>query len=202
MRTTRTTTILGVFAAWISRVFHPFVISPIMLMTIQLLTGHALVESIGWTVFTIIVLILPTLLFVIHHVRRGRYEDIDVSLRQDRYLLYGLAGGCFLLLIALLWLLAAPTLVQVTLQAALVAFIIAALLNRFVGKVSLHMLAIGGCTALLYLISWPLAVVMATMSLLVGWSRLYLTRHTLPEIVLGWLVGGISFLSWISPAMR
>ena len=184
-------------AVWISRVFHPFIISTLVLFLAQVLSGITALEALGWTGLTIAVLILPVLTFVLFRTRTGRYEDVDVSVREDRYLLYGLAGTCFVLLIALLSVFDAPKIVQETLRAALFAFVIAAVLNRFVGKVSLHMLAMGGSAAVMAFVSLPLAVILGLFGFVVGWSRLYLTRHTVAEVTLGWIIGIACFGAWL-----
>lgn len=186
-----------VLAVWVSRVFHPFVVPVLVLFLAQHLSGVPPSAALGWTALAVAALILPVLAFVLLRIRAGRYEDVDVSVREDRHLLYGLAGACFLLLIVLLIVFDAPWVVQETLRAALFAFGVAAVLNQTVGKVSLHMLAMGGCAAVLAFASAPLAVVLGLLGLLVGWSRLYLTRHTALEVVLGWGVGLLCFASWL-----
>ena len=184
-------------AIWLSRVFHPFVSSTLVMFLAQHSSGTGLQAALSWTGLIIAILIFPVLTFVLLRVRLGRYEDIDVSVREDRYALYALAGVCFILLIALLGFLEAPSIVQGTLQAALFAFAIAAILNRFVGKVSLHMLALGGCAAVLSSVSAPVGAIVVFLGLPVGWSRLYLKRHTLFEILLGWLIGLVGFSVWL-----
>lgn len=184
-------------AVWVSRVFHPFIVSTPILFLAQVFSGVTALEAFGWTGLSVAVLILPTLLFVLVGIRTGRYKDIDVSVREDRHLLYGIAGVCFVLVIILLAVLGAPEITRETLQAALCAFVVAAVLNRFVGKVSLHMLVMGGSTAVLAFVLVPLAVGLGLLGLPVGWSRLHLTRHTLFETVLGWAVGFICFAAWL-----
>ena len=184
-------------AVWVSRVLHPFIVSTLVLFLAQVLSSVTTLEAFGWTGLTVAVLILPVLLFVLVRIRTGRYEDVDVSVRKDRYLLYGVAGVCFVLVIILLAVLGAPKVARETLQAALFAFVVAAVLNRFVGKVSLHMLAMGGSAAVLAFVSVPLAVILGLLALPVGWSRLYLTRHTLFEVALGWMVGILGFGLWL-----
>ncbi len=180
-----------------SKVFHPFVVPVLVLFWAQRLSGVPPSAALGWTALTVAVLILPVLVLVLLRVRAGRYEDVGVSVREDRHLLYVLAGACFLLLIILLIIFDAPGVVRETLQAALFAFGVAAVLNRAIGKVSLHMLAMGGCAAVFAFTSAPLAVVLGLLSLPVGWSRLYLTRHTVLEVVLGWSVGFLCFTCWL-----
>ena len=184
-------------AAWLSRVSHPFVVSVLVLFSAQLLTGRAAAEAVLWTLLSFVIVILPSLVFILFRVWLGRYEDIDVSVREDRYLLCGLAGFCFVLLIALLALLQAPAVVQKTLQAALLAFAVSALFNRFVNKLSLHSLTMAGCSTVLLFVSPLLGVVLSVATLFVGWARLHLTRHTLAEVLGGWIVGAGCVGAWL-----
>ena len=183
-------------AVWLSRVFHPFVISVGVLFVAQLFQGYTWLSAAAWTALCFMVVIAPVLLFILLRVRSGRYQDADVSIREDRYLLYGLAGGCFILLVALLALLQAPAIVQQTLQAALFAVAVGAILNRFVNKLSLHTLTVAGCAAVLLFVRPSAGIVLGLISLLVGWSRLYLSRHTLAEVVGGWFVGVLCVAIW------
>ena len=176
-------------AAWLSRAFHPFVVSVFVLFLAQLLSGHAAVGAALWTLLAFAVVILPSLLFILFRVRQGRYEDTDVSVREDRHLLYGLAGLCFALLVVLLALLQAPAIAQRTLQAALLAFAVSALVNRFVNKLSLHSLAMTVCSMVLLFVSPLVGVAFGIITLFVGWARLHLTRHTLAEVLGGWVIG-------------
>ena len=183
-------------AVWLSRVFHPFVISVGVLFVAQLFQGYTWLSAAAWTALCFLVVIAPVLLFILLRVRSGRYQDADVSIREDRYLLYGLAGGCFILLVALLALLQAPAIVQQTLQAALFAIAVGAILNRFVNKLSLHTLTVAGCAAVLLFVRPSAGIVLGLISLLVGWSRLYLSRHTLAEVIGGWFVGVLCVAIW------
>ena len=185
-------------ATWLSRVFHPFIVSVLVLFFVQLLSGYAAAEAALWTMLSFVVVILPSLVFILIRVRLGRYEGIDVSVRKDRYLLYGLAGFCFVLLITLLALLHAPAIVQTTLQAALFAFAVSALINHFVNKLSLHSLTMAGCSTVLLFVSPLLGVVLSVATLFVGWARLHLTRHTLTEVLGGWVVGAGCVAIWFS----
>ena len=52
------------------------------------------------------------------------------------------------------------------------------------------MLVMGGSAALLSF--WMhLAIILGFLSIVLGWSRHYLARHTLAKLILGWLVGGV-----------
>jgi membrane-associated phospholipid phosphatase len=143
------------------------------------------------------IVILPSLIFILARVRSGRYQDVDVSIRKDRYTLYALGGGCLVLTIVLLALLQAPAIAQRTLQAGFLSVFVGSVFNRFVNKLSLHVLTVAGCAVVLYFVSPLAGIVLGLTSVLVAWSRVYLTRHTLPEAVWGWVVGIACTLIWL-----
>lgn len=184
-------------AVWLSLLFHPFVISVLVLFLVQLLSGYPVVVALGWTALSFAIVILPLLTFLLIRVRAGRYQDMDVSIREDRHLLYGFSGISFILLIALLALLQAPLIVQRSLQAALLAVALGAVINRLATKLSLHALAMAGSSSILFSVSPLAGLILGVISLLVGWSRIYLRRHTLLEVVLGWLVGILAVATWL-----
>jgi membrane-associated phospholipid phosphatase len=182
---------------WLSRVFHPFIVSVVTLWLVMKLSGYNWLISTLWTLLSFAIVILPTLLFILARVRRGRYKDIDVSMREDRPMLYAISGTCMILSIILLVIFQAPVIAQKTLQAGFISIVMGSLVNKFFNKVSLHVLAVAGCAVVLFFVAPIASIALGIVSLLIAWSRLYLSRHTLPEVVWGWLVGVIATIAWM-----
>lgn len=185
------------WAIQLSRAFHPFIVSVVTLWLAQLLSGYGWLESLLWTLFSFSIVILPALVFILVQVKRGRYQDIDVSIRNDRYVLYLLGGSCLILMVILLIVFQAPAVAQRTLQAGLLSIVVGSVFNRFVNKLSLHVLTVAGCAVVLFLVSPIAGVTLALMSILVAWSRVYLQRHTIPEVIWGWVVGVLCTMFWL-----
>jgi membrane-associated phospholipid phosphatase len=101
------------------------------------------------------------------------------------------------LTIALLAFLQAPAIAQRTLQAGLLSVFVGSIFNRFVNKLSLHVLTVSGCAVVLYFVSPVAGVALGLISLLVAWSRVYLARHTISEVILGWIVGVVCTTAWL-----
>jgi hypothetical protein len=182
---------------FLSRAFHPFIVSVVTLLLTMILGGYGWLESTLWTIVTFTIVILPSLIFILERVRSGRYQDIDVSMRQDRYTLYALGGSCLIFTIVLLIFLQAPAIAQRTLQAGFLSVLVGSIFNRIVNKLSLHVLTVAGCAVVLYFVSPIAGIVLGVSSLLVVWSRVYLTRHTIPEVAWGWVVGVGCTLFWL-----
>jgi membrane-associated phospholipid phosphatase len=184
-------------ATWLSRVFHPFIVSVVTLWLAMILSDYGWTQSTLWTLLSFAIIILPTLIFILIRVKRGRYQDIDVSIRDDRYVLYLLGGSCLVLMIVLLAVFQAPAIAQRTLQAGFLSIHVGSIFNRFVNKLSLHVLTVAGCAIVLFLVSPIAGVALGLISVLVAWSRVYLQRHTLPEVIWGWVVGVLCTILWL-----
>lgn len=184
-------------AVWLSRAFHPFIVSVVTLWLAMILGGHWWLESTLWTLLSFAIVILPSLIFILARVRSGRYQDIDVSIRKDRYTLYAPGGSCLVLTIVLLAFLQTPAIAQRTLQAGFLSVLVGSVFNRFVNKLGLHVLTVAGCAVVLYFVSPLAGIVLGLASLLVAWSRTHLTRHTVPEVIWGWVVGVGCTLFWL-----
>jgi membrane-associated phospholipid phosphatase len=173
-------------ALWLSRVFHPFVITIPTLALALLLTGSTWHESLLWTSVAVAIVTLPLALWVAVNVRRGRYSDSFVTIREQRRSLYLLAGICFIALTVVLSVTRAPIIALACLYAAVGANTIAAVVNRYVTKVSLHATATAGCAAVLFSLSAPIGAVLWLITLAVGWARVRLAHHTIGQILVGW----------------
>jgi membrane-associated phospholipid phosphatase len=142
----------------------------------------------------------PVALLVGIQVLRGHWTDADVSVRQHRYALYPFGIALMLALAGIFIALGAPS---VAIRATL-ALALANLINAFINlreKVSAHAATASLCATLLWM-DQPLdvgatylAAGVSGAALLVGWSRVALKRHTVPQVLLGWAVGIIAPLA-------
>jgi membrane-associated phospholipid phosphatase len=178
-------------AQWLSRIFHPFTIAPVVYWLVMFLSDVPALESLQWTALSFVVVIAPLVAALIYNVRRGRYSDMDVSIREHRYGLYALAILCFLILIALLNLLDAPRIALGCLYAASCAILAGALINRFLTKISLHSVTMAGGAAILFFVAPGAGIALTLATLLVGWARIYLNQHTPGQVLLGWLTAAL-----------
>ena len=176
-------------ARWTSILLHPFaVFSALALIAAwridpaslpRTAIGMAVVVAIVWT-------------FVLQRRRSGRWGTVDASERRERPALYVLA---LVVAAGYWWWLGgreSPTGQGVLAVIAMLCF--AGIANRWI-KLSLHMasLAFSGM-ALLHL--WPLAGIVVLILLpLLGWSRLAMARHSLPEVIGGAGLGVLTGLA-------
>lgn len=122
-------------------------------------------------------------------VRAGRWAHVDASVPRERgqlnlflaLLLFGTAGA--------LWWSGQPRPVFLGLALGGGLVVVGHLLRRWL-KVSLH----AGFAVFAAGLSWPGPVAFGLLALAVGvcWSRLVLRRHTLAEVVVGFVAGGVA----------
>jgi membrane-associated phospholipid phosphatase len=172
-------------AKWLSRVFHPFVLSVVALgLSVYLETGKWSQAAL-WAAICLTAFLLPFAVFVLIMVCVGSYSDLDVSVREQRHGLYVVAGVGLALLVAIFTLGDAPLIGRAGAYAAVICTVVAAVVNRF-SKISVHaMVAAGGAVVLFYL-SALAGLGLTVPAALVGWSRVRLKRHTWSQVIAGW----------------
>lgn len=187
-------------ARLVSLVVHPILFPLVVLgFAIYVRSYGSLAETVRDLGLALALTTLPIAVLVGVQVLRGKWSDLDVSVRRQRYALYPFGIACMAALALAYVRLHAP---QVAVQSA-IALVLANTANgliNFVYKVSAHATGAAASATLLWL-ALPyvgLAVAASIAALLVGWSRVALRRHTRGQVLLGWAVGVIS----MTAAMR
>lgn len=167
----------------VSIALHPFLVLAALAVLAAWRVDPA---SLTRTVLGIGVAIAIVSVFIWQRRRGGHWETVDASRRQERPLLYALA-----LLVAgayWLWMGGRASATSGGVLAAVSMLCVAGIANRWI-KLSLHMasLAFAGVAAWPL---WPLAAIVALATLpLLGWARLRMARHTVPEVLGGTALG-------------
>jgi membrane-associated phospholipid phosphatase len=145
-------------------------------------------QVLVWVGLAASVVVAPILWFIHRRVRAGIYADNQVSVREQRYVIYLLGAVCAIIYLGLAVALNAPAEVQAMLVALFAAGIAAATINRFVSKVSIHTGGMAGLATVLIIFFGRSAFPILLLVPLVAWSRVVLGRHTLPQVVAGALM--------------
>src|SRR5262245_50497678 len=185
-----------VFARWVSRIGHPLVFISLSLGVIVALrlanrAGLALLLTLLATV------ILPMALLLFRGVRSGRWSDMDVSVHAERVRFYPFAIPISAAAVIALWLLRTPVFALRGAVVTLFLLVAAALIN-FRIKLSLHALFAFYSATILFVVDPVVGTIAFAVAFLVFWSRLYLRRHDLLEMLVGTslgLVGGVVTIS-------
>ena len=143
-------------------------------------------------------MVVPTAILLVAGVRSGRWQDADVSVREERKRFYPWAIPFSALGTLVTWLIRAPFFVVRGGLVTLALFVVAAITNFWL-KISLHTLFASYCTVILFRINTLCGTVALIFAGLVFWSRLFLSRHTFVEVLAGvglGISGGIIAAWW------
>jgi hypothetical protein len=186
------------FAHAISWIGHPLVF---ISLAVAVVVALRLANRAGLAVLLtlLICVILPMAFLLFRGVRSGSWSDADVSVRTERARFYPKAIPISAISVVILWVLRAPVFALRGAAMTVPLLIVAAIVNlRF--KMSLHALFAFYCAVILFRVNAIAGAIALALALLVFWSRLYLQRHDLPEMLLGTLlglVGGIAAAWWL-----
>lgn len=159
-------------------------------------TGHSLWQTLLWGVVVAIFYSVLPMIFIVRGARQGRWDGHHVRDREHRLvpLLMCLVSGVAGLVILLI---GAPRDVIALAWAMIVTLLICTVITNW-WKVSLHATVAGGAVATVALLYGPWLLLLTGLLALVCWSRVKLTDHTPPQVIvgalLGPLVGGAVFL--------
>jgi hypothetical protein len=185
-----------VFARWVSWIGHPLVFISLSVGVIVALrlangAGLALLLTLLATV------ILPMALLLFRGVRSGRWSDMDVSVHAERVRFYPCAIPISAIAVIAVWLLRVPAFALRGAVVTLFLLVVASVIN-FRIKLSLHALFAFYSAIVLFVVDPVVGAIAFAVALLVFWSRLYLRRHDLLEMLVGaslGLLGGVVTVS-------
>lgn len=181
-------------ARWVSIIIHPIAFPLVTLFLVAFEATHSLPASLRYTGWATLLTSVPITLLVSVQVLRGKWTDLDVSVRKQRYQLYPFGLACMLALAALFIVVGAPGICVRAALAIVLANIVDGVIN-FIYKVSAHATGAAVCATILWAAVPLWGIVAAILALAVGWSRVALGRHTGGQVALGWAVGAGSTLA-------
>lgn len=136
--------------------------------------------------------------FVLLGVRRGRYTDRHVRLRQQRRAPLMFAAGCVVVGMTVLSSLGAPRQLLALVIAMLVGLVVTLTITHW-WKISIHSAVAGGSAVILSLAFGPALLLVLPVVVAVCWSRVALGDHTPAQVLggagVGCLVAAIVFTS-------
>lgn len=165
------------------------------MISVAIVLATQLESSAAWPILGTLFLavIAPTAFLLLAGVRSGRWQDTDVSVREERKRFYPWAIPISALGVVATWLIGAPFFVV---RGGLMTFgllVAAAVINAKL-KISLHTLFAAYCMMILFQVGIWCGTAALVLAALVFWSRLFLGRHTAAECLAGaglGVVGGI-----------
>ncbi|MDP3941617.1 MAG: hypothetical protein Q8Q49_04905 [bacterium] len=178
---------MSVIAQIISFFSNPFFIAlPIPFLLVYHETNNTL-YAFKWMIFSMLFIVMVGL-FVLYEVRRHAFSDIDVSHREQRPLFFAFVMFVSLLYLGSLFVLHGPIGLYVAVGGMLGSIIVLGLVNQRI-KASMHVAGIAAFFTVLSLLYGGIHGFWLLMIPVVAWSRVKTKRHTVPEAVVGCVLG-------------
>lgn len=139
-------------------------------------------------VLTIVLACLaPASIYIGRKVQRREWSDLDVSARRDRPHLFILGLTLLAVTVAILVVTRQPLIFVRGCAGAMLLLAAAWFCNRWL-KPSMHTGFVMLTAGALWRSDLPLALALGSLGIAVGWSRIVLARHTVPEVIVGTLL--------------
>jgi hypothetical protein len=177
-------------ARLITNVFAPAQVVGVLLIVVALHSTQTVTAAVDWSLLTVGIAVLIPFAYVLRGVRRRHLTDIHVGQREQRSPPLLVAIGSIFVSLALLVVLGAPR-ELVALVAAMTAGLLATLLVTLVWKISMHAAVSGGAVVILALVFGPAWLATGVLAGLVGWARVKLADHSIPQVVAGAALGAV-----------
>ncbi|WP_018674540.1 hypothetical protein [Riemerella columbina] len=183
---------LKLISKWLSKLFYPFISIAWFYVYGTFINGAiSKLECLGFA----LMVGFPAIIWLIWNVKRGYYQDADVSDKRKRQSLYYFLIGIFMVYnIGFYYQFGR---VDVKILYLLGLTIVLFLSNYFI-KTSMHTAYNVFVATLFYslgALEWCIVWILVTM--IVGWSRLVLKRHSKNEVVLGGVIGIVVSICYI-----
>jgi membrane-associated phospholipid phosphatase len=166
---------------------HPFVLLPctVLIASLYNLPPH---QAFTIAITTILITVFPILFIIRRRVAAGKWSDHDVSVVSERNSFYPI----LLLIVSssslIFWLLEFPRSLLIGMLISLGLLFIAMHVNRR-SKISLHMIFAAYCAVSLMAVSYWIGGAFLLFTVMIGWSRVVLERHSLPQVLSGMILG-------------
>jgi membrane-associated phospholipid phosphatase len=164
--------------------------APIVAIVVFVTINYFLVPDVSWIIYAIISAFFAGVMPIIIGFIWTKRENIerDMPVKEDRFYPLLLVILSYIIGLAILYLIGAPALTTVLMVCYLTNTSVVFLINLH-WKISIHAMGIAGpLTALIYLFGWP-GLILTLVVPLVGWSRVYLKRHTPWQVIIGTFLG-------------
>jgi len=187
-------------ARLVSLLFTPFYLPMVGLIALftfsylSLMPGAYKLQVL--TLVYVFTILLPTVLIHLYRRYQG-WSLIEIGFKERRMVPYVISILCYFLCIYLMDMMHIPHFMGTILSAALFIQVACALINVW-WKISTHTAAIGGVAGALFIFGelfnfnpvWWLCLIFILAGVL-GSSRMILRQHSLPQVIVGFFVGGI-----------
>ncbi|WP_405017403.1 hypothetical protein OHV05_10220 [Kitasatospora sp. NBC_00070] len=151
--------------------------------------------GLGWGLLAALFCGVIPLGIILLGVRRGALTDKHIRVRRQRMIPMGASLVSVVAGVTALHALGAPSEVF-ALAVAMLVGLVTSLLVTVWWQISIHNSVAGGAALILMLVFGPLLALSAAAVAAIGWSRLVLKAHTLPQVLAGTALGSVAALTF------
>lgn len=173
----------------ISFILNPLFILLILPFFLVYKSTYNIYSGFWWTGYTLIFLAALGL-FMLYAVRKGIFTDLDVSRREQRPLIFSFSLILATIYIGGLFLFQSPIILKVISIGIMIGVILISFVNTQI-KASVHTATFSGLLMGLALGYGGYFIILFLLIPILGQSRISLKRHTLSEIIAGWVLGSL-----------
>lgn len=177
----------------VAGVFTPANVVLAVMAYVALRHSSSAVEAFGWWALTLVLVVGVPYGILFRALRVGRVDDRQVVRRSQRPWLFVMALVCVAVALGVLAVAGAPREV-VVLVVAMAAGLVAMLVVTLVTKASMHLAVASGAVAVVLVEQPGVGAALALLLVPIGWARWRDGRHSVGQIVLGAVIGGVA--SW------
>lgn len=131
---------------------------------------------------------IPVILWMYIKSKNGTYSNFDVSDKDERKSLYWFAIPFISIITVLMFLTNQPKNISMSMLFALILVVTSQITNFFI-KSSLHVSLNIFLSALIFTVDYKIGIAVLLFTGVLIWSRLILKRHTVSEVITGFIIG-------------
>mgnify|MGYP001558157012 CR=1 FL=1 len=145
--------------------------------------------ALFWTGYSSLFL-LVMLAILYYGVKKKKFNNFDVSNRKQRPLLFTISMLLLVLYVGGIFFFHGPTILVIVSIGMLGGLVVVGLINTRI-KASMHMATLVGLITPIILSQRRISVVLLGLIPVVGWARVRIKRHTVPELIVGGIFGSL-----------
>ena len=184
------------FANTLTWILHPVFLA---IFAVYLVTFYSTGDTSTSYYWTVVASLFATFVaaFVLIGVKKGFFNNIDISNRKQRVIVYPFVISVVLLFAFIVYLQKGPNQLIIGAILFITALIVLDLINRKI-KASIHVASVSAIiTGIVYLFGGVTFLLLLLIPL-VAWSRIIKKRHTLNETIVGGVCGIVLTLTAIN----
>jgi membrane-associated phospholipid phosphatase len=175
------------FAKFVSFIGHPLLTIPLFVAIVMFAFED--LKKASFISFIIIgCVFVPLILWMFIKSKNGSYTNFDVSDKIQRNSLFLFIIPFLIIATIILYTTGQSIVLWISVFFGLVITLVSQIVNIYV-KSSLHVSLNIYLSFLIIPINYKVGVILLIMTILIGWSRIVLGRHTLKEVIIGAGIG-------------